>query len=63
MKNTNLTGYFFQISRNGNYPHLVDEWQEVPSIWDAVRYKVDSLRENLMISFADKEQFFVYLFV
>ena len=26
---------------DGEVPRLIDEWQEVPSIWDAVRYKVD----------------------
>ncbi len=26
---------------NGESPRLVDEWQEVPQIWDAVRYRVD----------------------
>lgn len=25
----------------GEVPRLIDEWQEVPPIWDAVRYKVD----------------------
>ncbi len=25
----------------GNSPRLIDEWQEVPAIWDAVRYRVD----------------------
>lgn len=25
----------------GDYPRLIDEWQEVPSIWDAVRSKID----------------------
>ena len=25
----------------GELPRLIDEWQVVPSIWDAVRYKVD----------------------
>ena len=25
----------------GEYPRLIDEWQEVPSLWDAVRHKVD----------------------
>lgn len=25
----------------GSVPHLVDEWQEVPGIWDAVRFEVD----------------------
>ncbi len=26
---------------DGEKPRLIDEWQEVPSIWDAVRYRVD----------------------
>lgn len=26
---------------DGSFPRLIDEWQEVPPIWDAVRYKVD----------------------
>lgn len=25
----------------GESPRLIDEWQEVPQLWDAVRYKVD----------------------
>jgi predicted AAA+ superfamily ATPase len=25
----------------GDSPHLIDEWQEVPGIWDAVRFSVD----------------------
>ena len=25
----------------GESPRLIDEWQEVPSLWDAVRYRVD----------------------
>ena len=25
----------------GENPRLIDEWQEVPSLWDAVRHKVD----------------------
>ncbi|SCW69322.1 hypothetical protein SAMN02910456_02633 [Ruminococcaceae bacterium YRB3002] len=25
----------------GELPRLIDEWQEVPSIWDAVKFKVD----------------------
>lgn len=25
----------------GEKPRLIDEWQEVPEIWDAIRYKVD----------------------
>ena len=30
----------------GKTPHLVDEWQEVPAIWDAVRYSVDQKSES-----------------
>lgn len=26
---------------SGAAPHLIDEWQEVPSLWDAVRFAVD----------------------
>ena len=26
----------------GDRPHLVDEWQDVPEVWDAVRDRVDS---------------------
>ena len=26
---------------SGSAPHLIDEWQEVPSLWDAVRFAVD----------------------
>ena len=25
----------------GEHPRLIDEWQEVPKFWDAIRYKVD----------------------
>lgn len=30
----------------GDAPRLIDEWQEVPPIWDAVRYKVDQKAEK-----------------
>ncbi|MCL2043838.1 MAG: DUF4143 domain-containing protein [Treponema sp.] len=26
---------------DGKIPHVIDEWQEVPGIWDAVRFNVD----------------------
>ena len=29
------------IVLEGDTPRLLDEWQETPSIWDAVRYTVD----------------------
>ena len=31
---------------SGDAPHLIDEWQEVPAIWDAVRYSVDQMGES-----------------
>jgi len=30
----------------GEHPRLIDEWQVVPNIWDAVRYKVDESGEK-----------------
>lgn len=30
----------------GKAPHLIDEWHEVPAIWDAVRYKSDELGDK-----------------
>ena len=30
----------------GETPRLIDEWQEVPSLWDAVRYTVDKRGEK-----------------
>ncbi len=30
----------------GETPRLIDEWQEVPPLWDAVRYKVDERAEK-----------------
>lgn len=29
------------LALEGMYPHLIDEWQEVPGIWDAVRFNID----------------------
>jgi predicted AAA+ superfamily ATPase len=29
------------LALEGAKPHLIDEWQEVPGIWDAVRFDVD----------------------
>lgn len=31
---------------NGDFPRLIDEWQEVPSLWDAVRMKVDETNDK-----------------
>lgn len=30
----------------GEIPRLIDEWQEVPPIWDAVRYRVDQTAQK-----------------
>jgi predicted AAA+ superfamily ATPase len=30
----------------GESPHLIDEWQEVPGLWDATRFAVDRSREK-----------------
>lgn len=30
----------------GAAPHLIDEWQEVPAVWDAVRYRADERNEK-----------------
>lgn len=35
-----------ELVLEGKPPRLVDEWQEVPPIWDAVRYKVDQTGEK-----------------
>ncbi len=33
---------------NEDMPQLIDEWQDVPSIWDAVRYRVDDVGKKGM---------------
>jgi predicted AAA+ superfamily ATPase len=30
-----------QIALQGDRPHVIDEWQRVPSVWDTVRHAVD----------------------
>ncbi|MBO4357538.1 MAG: ATP-binding protein [Candidatus Methanomethylophilaceae archaeon] len=34
------------MALKGDEPHLIDEWQDVPGIWDAVRYSVDMSNSN-----------------
>lgn len=34
------------LTLTGDAPRLIDEWQEVPPLWDAVRYKVDQTRQK-----------------
>lgn len=31
---------------DGDSPRLIDEWQEVPPVWDAVRYRVDQTAQK-----------------
>ena len=31
---------------DGDFPRVIDEWQEVPPVWDAVRYKVDQVPQK-----------------
>lgn len=35
-----------ELVLDGDTPRLVDEWPEVPSIWDAVRYRVDQTTQK-----------------
>lgn len=35
-----------ELVLKGENPRLIDEWQEVPQIWDAVRHKVDMISEK-----------------
>lgn len=35
-----------ELVLEGDTPRLIDEWQEVPPLWDAVRYKVDQTHQK-----------------
>lgn len=35
-----------QAVLEGARPHLIDEWQEVPSLWDAVRHEIDRIAQK-----------------
>ena len=35
-----------ELILDGEKPRLIDEWQEVPTVWDAVRGKVDQINEK-----------------
>lgn len=39
--NRRLASLDVMAALRGEEPHLIDEWQEVPAIWDAVRAEVD----------------------
>lgn len=38
----NLASVDLNILLDGNVPRLIDEWQDIPQIWDAVKYEVDN---------------------
>lgn len=40
-QNRRLAWMFPELVLEGKTPRLIDEWQEVPPLWDAVRHKVD----------------------
>lgn len=41
----NLLEIDADVALDGNPPMLIDEWQTVPKLWDAVRYTVDARRK------------------
>ena len=45
-QNRMLAGLDPAIVLPGETPRLIDEWQEVPSIWDAVRHEVDARNQQ-----------------
>lgn len=45
-QNRNLAEMSPALVLDGELPRLIDEWQEVPAIWDAVRHKVDMTAEK-----------------
>lgn len=45
-QNRHLAELSPELVLDGDTPRLIDEWQEVPPIWDAVRYKVDQTHQK-----------------
>lgn len=31
----------YALALEGSTPHLIDEWQEIPQLWDSVRHRID----------------------
>lgn len=53
MDRPDLTEQYQQMAKvrpsnllEGEVPHLIDEWQIAPNIWNAVRYEVDKNRAS-----------------
>lgn len=45
-QNRSLAELSPELILEGEKPRLIDEWQEVPPIWDAVRFRVDQSKEK-----------------
>ena len=45
-ENRRLVNLDVNRALTGERPHLIDEWQEIPQIWDAVRMEVDRRPDN-----------------
>lgn len=45
-QNRHLAEISPELVLEGDTPRLIDEWQEVPPLWDAVRYKVDQTHQK-----------------
>ena len=45
-QNRHLAEIAPELVLDGETPRLIDEWQEVPPLWDAVRYKVDETHQK-----------------
>lgn len=45
-QNRKLAEMLPDLILDGDFPRLIDEWQEVPPVWDAVRYKVDQVPQK-----------------
>lgn len=45
-QNRRLAEIDASLALAGSHPHLIDEWQEVPGLWDAVRFEVDRTGEK-----------------
>ena len=41
IRNKDLIKMDYKRALSGDIPHLIDEWQEVPQIWDSVRTEID----------------------
>lgn len=45
-QNRTIVGLDLNRAFIGESPHLIDEWQDIPSLWDATKYFVDTSTAN-----------------